>query len=144
MFQLISPSSTALSPHARLRPCVHVLMRHRFFAEAEGDAGPEELREASDGGGGAAGRYFAALQARRVAPPPLPSPAGASLVADSAAPPSRFGGGTFLARVEEHFEARRRAGLLRGGGAEADASDVAREFADEGAAGEGEAALAFE
>jgi serine/threonine protein kinase len=50
----------ALSPCAQLRPCVHALMRHRFFAEAEGEAGPEEPGEAGGGGGGkGAVRYFA-------------------------------------------------------------------------------------
>jgi hypothetical protein len=114
-------------------------MRHRFFADAKVE--PEELGD----DGAAADRFFAALQARRVAPPPLPLPAGANAAANAAvAPPARFGGATFLARAAEHFEARRCAGLIGSGAVAGDASDVAREFADEGAAGENEAALSFE
>ena len=81
----------------------------------------------------------AATPGRRAGSADEPSPVATGLEALSWAVSSGAAG-----EVVRHVEARRRAGLLRGGGAEADASDVAREFADEGAAGEGEAALAFE
>ena len=124
----------ALEPRSEVRPCVHVLMRHAFFAEAE---------EGGADSAAAAGRYFAALEARQVEPPPLPAPKAASAGAD-VPPPSRFGGATFLSRAEEHFEARRRAGLLSGSSGVEDTNDVARDFSDAALAGAGEAAIEIE
>jgi serine/threonine protein kinase len=130
----------ALNPCADLRPCVHALMQHRFFAGTEPGAVADVGQEAE-----AAARFFAALEARHIAPPPLPSLASASARkgASSSPPPAHFGNATFLACAAAHYEERRQAGLL-GGATAADANDVAREFADEAAAGAGEAAVAFE
>ena len=160
----------ALEPHATRRPCVHVLMRHRFFAGGAdggadgGDSGGTGAGARATGRGEgataaaeAAEAYFAALRERRIAPPPPPLPRararpprsgggdggnGGGSCGLPCAAPARFGDATFLARAAEDFAARRAAGLLGLGGG-ADTHDVAREFADAGVAGADEAALAI-